>query len=164
MNADDIGTDGTLTRPVTECIAIGVRLRLPTPAIAFPRHVIRRSAASSGKPKNVCHDTRKCDIAKSLRTGDADARAIAVLQNLLSRLATCANREDDTPSRQTAGETSLSRRTSPWFSAYGHKLRPGGPMHGAVNPATAEQRGICGVNNRTDLKRVISPVVRRRPP
>jgi len=33
-------------------------------------------------------------------------------------------------------------------------------MDGAVNPATASQRGICGVDNCVDFRRVISPIVR----
>src|SRR5215831_14855544 len=95
----------------------------------------------AGKTVNARRDRGKCDIAKCLRAGDADAGAIAFRQNLpLAGGPTPpdrAYRMDDMRGRQTVstGEPGLSRRASPQLSAFGQKLWPGRPMDGTVNPA-----------------------------
>jgi hypothetical protein len=49
-------------------------------------------------------------------------------------------------------ETHLSKLRPPLGPTFGEKLGAGGSMDGAVNPTSAEQRGICGVNDRINLQ------------
>ena len=50
------------------------------------------------------------------------------------------------------GQAGLPGRTSPQCSTFGEKLGAGGSMDRAVDPASAEQRGICVVDERIDLQ------------
>jgi len=111
------------------------------------RGAVGREAVDAGA------DGRDGDAGKLVLGGDLQAAAIARgEQRLLVRAAAApdrADRVDDVAGGEAVapGDLRLARRAAAERAAFRQKLRPGGPVNGAVDPAAAEQRLVRGIND-----------------